>query len=174
MAGTQSWGRRYRGRTVLVAGPDRWELVQSRIQDRLLAHWRALDLDEQLAAGRSPGTDRLRAVRAGMLIAPAQRRRLAASWADLRTASTGPIRRRPVGVPLQRARIDAARDDIQRLVDALRAPGPASARGVALANLLLTDGTSPVYQRNSPVDLSAALQAAVRHLNPLSAFTTDS
>jgi hypothetical protein len=174
MAGRQSWGRRYRGRTVLVAGPDRWELVQSRIQDRLLAHWRALDLDEQLAAGRSPGTDRLRAVRAGMLIAPAQRRRLAASWADLRTASTGPARRRPVGVPLQRARINAARDDIQRLVDALRAPGPASARGVALANLLLTDGTSPVYQRNSPVDLSAALQAAVRHLNPLSAFTTDS
>jgi hypothetical protein len=173
MAGTQSWGRRYCGRTVLVAGPDRWELVQSRIQDRLLAHWRALDLDEQLAAGRSPGTDRLRAVRAGMLIAPAQRRRLAASWADLRTASTGPARRRPVGVPLQRARINAARDDIQRLVDALRAPGPASARGVALANLLLTDGTSPVYQRHSPVDLPAALRAAVRHLDPLSAFTTD-
>jgi hypothetical protein len=172
MSRTQSWGRRYRGRTVLVAGPDRWELVQSRFRDRLRAHWRALDLDEQLAAGRSPGADRLRAVRAGMLIAPAQRRRLAASWADLLAGSAGPAaRRQPVGVPLQRARIDAARDDIQRLVDALRAPGPASARGVALANLLLTDGTSPVYQRNSPVDLPSALHAAVRHLDPLSAFT---
>jgi hypothetical protein len=172
MARTQSWGRRYRGRTVLVVGPDRWELVRSRIWDRLRAHWRALDLDEQLAAGRAPGTDRLRAVRAGMLIAPTWRRRLAASWADLLAESTGPAARgRPAGVPLQRVRIDAARDDIQRLVDALRAPGPASARGVALATLLLTDGTGPVYQRSSPVDLPAALHAAVRHLDPLSAFT---
>jgi hypothetical protein len=172
MSRTQSRGRRYRDRTVLVAGPDRWELVRSRIRDRLLAHWRALDLDEQLAAGRSPGTDRVRAVRAGMLIAPAHRRRLAASWADLLARTTGPAARRlPVGVPLQRARIDAAREDIQRLVDALRAAGPASARGVALATLLLTDGTGPVYQRASPVDLPAALQAAVRHLDPLSAFT---
>src|SRR5919107_1544920 len=102
MARTQSWGRRYRGRTVLVVGPDRWELVRSRIWDRLRAHWRALDLDEQLAAGRAPGTDRLRAVRAGMLIAPTWRRRLAASWADLLAESTGPAARgRPAGVPLQ-------------------------------------------------------------------------
>src|SRR4051794_35809527 len=175
MSRTHSGERRYRGRTVLVAGPDRWELVRSRIPDRLRAHWRALDLDEQLAAGRAPGTDRLRAVRAGMLVEPARRRRLAGAWAALLAGSTGPAARRPpVGVPLQRARIDAARADIEQLVGALRAAGPASARGVALANLLLTDGTSPVYQRTSPVDLTTALQAALRHLDPLSAFTTNS
>ena len=113
---------RQRGRTVLVAGPDRWVLVPTRLRDRLLAAWRALDLDAQLAAGEPETAHHLRAVRAGMLVAPSRRRQLAASWADLLGGSLNPTTSQIwMGVPVQRARIAAAADDVERLVDALRA-----------------------------------------------------
>jgi hypothetical protein len=37
---------------------------------------------------------------------------------------------------------------------------------VALASLLLTDGAGPLYHRRSPVDLGAAVRAAVYQLDP--------
>ena len=45
------------------------------------------------------------------------------------------------------------------------------ARGVAIATLLLTDGTGPVYLRRSQVDLRAALRTAVACLDPSTTFT---
>jgi hypothetical protein len=161
-----------RGRTVLVAGPDRWVLVPTRVRDRLLAGWRALDLDAQLAAGEPETANRLRAVRAGMLVEPLRRRQLAASWADLLAASVHPTTSQIwMGVPVQRARIVAAAHDIERLADALREAGPVPARGVAIATLLLTNGASPVYARSSRVDLRAALRTAADCLDPSTTFT---
>jgi hypothetical protein len=43
---------------------------------------------------------------------------------------------------------------------------PVPARGVAMARVLLTDATSPVYNRRARVALSDALAAAAAQLDP--------
>jgi hypothetical protein len=38
---------------------------------------------------------------------------------------------------------------------------------VAIANLLLTDGTGPLYNPGSTSDLTAAVRDAIRYLDPM-------
>jgi hypothetical protein len=52
------------------------------------------------------------------------------------------------------------------MLDALSSCRPVSARGVAMAGLLLSDGTGPLYNRNCPVRLTAALREVTIHLDP--------
>jgi hypothetical protein len=64
--------------------------------------------------------------------------------------------------------VAAAESSLRLLVDCLRAPLPVPARGVALANLLLTDGTGPLYSPLSTVDLADAVAEAGALLDPAS------
>ena len=115
--------------------------------------WRAarsLTLDAQLAAGRRPPTiSRLRQVRARQLTSPRFRERLAARWESLLRQALDPKARRraSVAIPVQHTQIAAAQREIRRLIDTLNAGVAAPARGVAIASLLLTDGSGPVYNR---------------------------
>jgi len=136
-----------------------------RIWDHAIAARRSLSLDARLAAGMSPDSDRLMAVRACKLVRPSTRKQLATDWDRLlQTART----RRPGSLVLMmcRDRIIAAEPEIRQLQDALRAPLPVPARGVAMANRLLVDGTGPVHNRRSDIDLRGALQEAIRELDP--------
>jgi hypothetical protein len=163
-------------RTVLVladaAGPGRLVELPRRPWDRLRARLRAATLDAQLAAGAVPDHDRLLAVRAGRLVEPQYRATLARQWTDLLDRA-----RRPRGVtdpriPLARGRVLAAEADIRELADGLRAAVPVPARGVALANLVLTDGTGPLYSRRPDQDLRAAVRDVIAHLDPAAELTT--
>ncbi len=139
-----------------------------RLWDRALASSRATVLDARLAAGVSPESGRLIALRARALVVPARRRRLAGDWDRLvRVARERPATAR---VPLRRDRIVAAEADIRELQRSLRASAPVPARGVAIASNLLTDGAGPVYNRNSRVDLRSAVQEAIRQLDPTTAL----
>jgi hypothetical protein len=151
---------------------DRWELVRIRLVDRLLAHWWGLPLDTQLADGERAEDDRLRAVRASTLATPAARRRLVAGWEDVLSSTTRP--RRPVdpSVPVQAFRVLAAEDDIRDLISSLRASTPVSARGVAIASMLLTDGTGPLYNAANTSDLASTVRDAIAFLDPLTDFST--
>lgn len=73
-------------------------------------------------------------------------------------------------VPLRRERIAAAEADIRELQRSLRASAPVPARGVAMASSLLADGTGPLYYRDSRVDVRAAVQEAIQHLDPSTAL----
>jgi hypothetical protein len=53
--------------------------------------------------------------------------------------------RMSAAVPLARRDVRAARSSLRDLAAALREDGEVSPRGVALAERLLTDGTSPLY-----------------------------
>jgi hypothetical protein len=142
-------------------GPRSW--------DRALASTRAAVLDAQLAAGAAPESGRLIGLRARALVVPARRQRLASDWDRLVTVA----RERPPArtrVPLRRDRIIAAEADIRELQRSLRASAPVPARGVAIASTLLADGAGPLYNRNSHVDLRAAVQEAVKHLDPWTAL----
>jgi hypothetical protein len=141
--------------------PWRWDPTLTRV-------W-GMPLDRRLAAGASPESGRLIALRARSLVVPARRQRLASDWDRLVRIA----RERPATVahvPLRRDRIVGAEEDIRELQRALRASAPVPARGVALASTLLSDGTGPLYNRNSRVDLRAAVQAAIQHLDPSTAL----
>jgi hypothetical protein len=100
-----------------------------------------------------------------MLVRPATRKQLARDWGRLLQAART---RRPGSLVAMmcRDRIIAAEPEIRQLQDALRAPLPVPARGVAMASQLLVDGTGPVHNRRSDIDLHNALQAAIRELDP--------
>lgn len=68
-------------------------------------------------------------------------------------------------IPVHTDAIDAARPALRTLIEALRAPGPVEARGVALARALLTDVASPLY---APAETGALTQAVHRALKALS------
>jgi hypothetical protein len=138
----------------------RFVLATPRWRDR----WRGNRLDDELAAGLPPEESRARAARAAVLVAPDTRNALAGRWADVLARTTsGPAKIRS-GVPVGRSRVLAAVADIRRLVEALRAQAPVPARGVAIANRLLTDGAGPLYRTGSG-DLGETVRSAVRHLD---------
>ena len=134
--------------------------------DRLLARARAASLDRQLAAGRPAAASRALALRAQEITSAAGRRELARCWDHvLEEAFRPPVPRTP-RAPLCRDRIAAAELSVRDMLAALRGPLPVSARGAAMASSLLSDGTGPVHDRHSPLDLDAAVREATRQMYP--------
>jgi hypothetical protein len=56
--------------------------------------------------------------------------------------------------------------------DALVMSVPIPARRVAMASALLRDGTGPIYNRDSTVDLHEALREAIVQLDPTTSLVT--
>jgi hypothetical protein len=118
-------------------------------------------LDGRLAGGQHAEHDRLIASRAHVLTTPRERDKLAGGWETvLRRAARphSPVDRR---VPVRRSPVLTAQDDIRRMITLLRASASVSARGVAIANLLLTDGTGPLYNAQGTASLGATVRDAV-------------
>ena len=123
---------------------------------RLLAPW----LDARLARGGAPGSGRLLAARAADLVGHVQRRALADAWDALLVRAAQPGSPVDPRVPLAHEDIRAASGEIAELAAALRAPSMVDARDVARARILLTDGTGPLYDRDSDLRLQVALLVA--------------
>jgi hypothetical protein len=140
-------------------------------RDRLLARALGASLDRQLAAGEPALARPAGAARAHYLASPAGRRQVIQAWNALlrraRTPARRPAQRLPA--PLCRERIIAAEPDVRYLLALLAGPRPVAARGVAMAMVMLTDGTGPVYNRRSPLSLTAATRDAIRQLAPAAA-----
>ncbi|MGP0031826.1 MAG: hypothetical protein ACLPVF_15130 [Acidimicrobiales bacterium] len=137
---------------------------------RLRARLCAPSLDRRLASGRAPESHRLLAARAGQLVSPTLRTELAQNWRDLlELARRAPARNRCV--PLCRDRIVAAEGAVQSMLSALSAPRPASARGVAMASVLLSDGTGLLYNHHCAADLRHALAEVTAQLDPEGSLT---
>jgi len=141
---------------------------------RVLARVLGASLDESLAAGSAPESSSLLAARARDIVSLRRRTSMAGNWDHLlrvarRSARTPPVPRSAAlagAIPLCADRIVAAEAAIRELIARLSAPLPVPARGVAMAHVLLTDATGPVYNRRSPVTLAAALDAAITQLDP--------
>jgi hypothetical protein len=132
--------------------------------DRLLARLRAPSLDRQLVAGCPPGSTRALAIRARRVVSPAGRRELAQCWElVLDLARRPPVPRTPRG-PLCRGRITAAECDVREMLAVLTGALPISARGAAMASVLLSDGTGPLHHHRSPIDLGAEVRRATRQM----------
>lgn len=137
-----------------------------RVIDRLRARLLSASLDARLAAGESPETARLLAVRARIIVAPPRRAELARNWEHLLAVARRPAAVPARALPLRREAIIAAAPAIGELASRLRAALPVSARGVAAASTLLTGAGGPLYSRHAPVSLGDALQEALTWLDP--------
>jgi len=135
--------------------------------DRLLAGALAPSLDRQLAAGRPPRSGQALAIRAREIATPAARRELARRWTNVvDQARLQPVPRF-VRAPLQRDAVIAAERDLHAMISVLTSGRPIDARGAAMASELLRDGTGPLYNHRSLVDLGAVVRAATRQMDPL-------
>jgi len=133
---------------------------------RLLARFRSGRLDRQLAGGMSPDATIGLALRAGMLEGMRERRQIACGVRHVLAAAAPDSSARLV-VPLCRDRIRDSSAELTELIDSLLTPGPVSAQGVAQARALLTEATSPLYNRASCTDLRAAVHAAADAMSAL-------
>jgi hypothetical protein len=120
-------------------------------------------LDRQLASGRPPGAGRVVAARAEYLLSSA-RWELVQRWQQVLDEARRAPRARNPHAPLCRDYIINAEGEVRTMLDTLSSGLPVSARGVAMAGLLLSDGTGPLYHRNCLVSLPAALREVTAHL----------
>ncbi len=149
------------------------ESAHERPWDRLLAGALGPSLDRQLAAGRPPRSSRALCIRAREIVTPAARRELARRWTNvLDQASKRPVPRL-TRAPLQRGAVIAAGQDLHEMISVLTSGLPIDARGAAMASSLLSDGTGPLYNHRSLVDLGAVVRAATRQMNPFAARLAD-
>jgi len=74
----------------------------------------------------------------------AERQALARNWLDVIVCARAPFAPLSPKVPIVRDRVIEAQYQIESLADALMAPLP-TARGVAMARSLLSDGAGPIY-----------------------------
>ena len=117
-------------------------------------------LDRLLADGHDPAADPRLAMRAGQLVRPAARARLANSLRDavcsLDDSSLAQYLRPEIPVA---ASVRACAREIDDLARALTGPD-ARVRGVAIVRGLLTDGTGPLYDGAQAGRLRATVTAA--------------
>lgn len=119
--------------------------------------WR---LDEALAEGADPERDPLIACRAARLVEPATRRELAEGLRDTVEAAVL-TRPRGAAVPVAAEAVRANSGLLLALAARLDSEMPVGACGVARAQILLTDGASPLYQPATPLRLQNAVEAAL-------------
>jgi hypothetical protein len=133
---------------------------------RTLLKLRENNLDRRISAGEPTDDGRLIAARARELVGSRFRAELAALWQDRVQAND---RTRPASlhsVPVSQQQVSGAEREIGRLVEMLRAKRPVSARGVAMASLLMTDAAGPVFRRTTP-SLATVLRRVTAACDPL-------
>src|SRR3984957_13436118 len=133
-----------------------------RLWDRWLTRAYAPSLDSQLAAGGPAAGSRLLAARAQEITSPAGRTELVRGWGHVLRRARQPAVRHNPRAPLCRDRITAAEGDVRTMLAVLACPLPISARGAAMASVLLGDGTGPLYNPRCARDLAAAARDATR------------
>jgi hypothetical protein len=159
---------RWGSTTVLISddpGNDQVIARRSGIRDRLLARVHADRLDQDLAAGLCPDSDLVLSVRAHRLIGLDSRRAIADAIGSLVRTAQEPRDSLSRRTPLCRHKILQAAEPLHELACRLSAPGPANARGVAQARLLLTNGAGPLYLRPELDDLAPVVRRAVGALD---------
>jgi hypothetical protein len=111
---------------------------------RLLARTRRLELDRALAEGVDPAASPVLAARAAQLVGRANRYRLAAALEHLALTADAPVRL--FRTAPRRGAVQANRSRLMELAGTLRQGGLLYARGIAILELVLIDGSGPAYR----------------------------
>jgi hypothetical protein len=135
------------------------------MSDRVAARIRARELDATLADGADPASRVTLALRARRLIAPRARRRLARSLRNAVSAARAP-RTRPATIAGYGPHVVAASEELLALAERLERQTAVDARGVALTQLMLTEGGGPLYSDRGAERLIEAARRASSALVP--------
>lgn len=138
--------------------------VPARRRDRAAARLHAASLDRRLAAGESPDSSLMLALRARKLTGRRDRRALAAGIQRVLHEAARPANL--YALPFDWPRIRLLTDELAALRDVLADGGLVDPRGVAMVQLLLTDGGGPLHRPGGPVRLRDAIDDAVYALRP--------
>ena len=133
---------------------------------RLRVRWNAAQLDAALADGADPGASESLALRAQQLADPKHRARIVSSIGHaLDLADRGRAGLLTVtGGPLRSDRIEESRGQLLELVHRLEATDSPPVKGLAMANLLLEDGTAALYVHERSDPLLPAVEAILAAL----------
>jgi hypothetical protein len=159
--------RMMRRDAVILVDADGAPIVQRvRPFDRIRARLRARALDRALAAGKPSESEPAVALRARRLTEISKRAELARTLSQVvnRARQASSTASPHVQVPIARRAVLGATDELSELASELVAPGPVGAGGVAQVQLLISDGTGPLYNPNSRVDLPTAVRRAIEAL----------
>jgi hypothetical protein len=130
-----------------------------RLRDRVVARLRANSLDRALAEGVPPERTVALALRARRLVEPGTAAGLARALQrvlrDAIAPDPGAAR-----MPTRRDAVRAAAGEIDDLAHRLVAPHPPAVAGLAQANLLVTDGTGPLFSARATETLLSAVRRA--------------
>lgn len=129
---------------------------------RLTAFVRRFGLDQALAAGEDPSRDDLLACRADQLHSEKPRRKIAGALRRAVDEADRPASLRAC-VPVSHS-VRAVRAPLLILAARLETDPAVGIRGVALANMLVTDSTSPLFGSSTVDELEAATDAALEGL----------
>jgi hypothetical protein len=129
---------------LLVAAPTGLAERSLRPWHRGLLKLRRFGLDRRISDGASTDGDLLIAARARDLISPRRRSDLAYWWQHV-TIEAGLPPRGGRAIRVSGPAVRMAQQEIDVLVQTLRSGRPVSARGVASARLLLTNGCGPLF-----------------------------
>jgi hypothetical protein len=157
---------------MLAAGSARdWDMSRSRrdislfsprLVTRVVARVRRLALDQAIADGADLTTSPHLAARAAQLAAPGTRSRIAEGLEHVVLTADGPRGR--LRTPPLREAVQANRARLMALASILRHGGLLYARGIAVLELVLIDGTGPAYTDPRGEGLARQLQLAAESL----------
>jgi hypothetical protein len=119
-------------------------------------------LDQELAAGVRPDSDPLLRERAQILLSRESRLRMASGIDRARRQAERPALH-TAQVPVRSQAVRDAAPALERLAYRMRGHLPISPQGAAKTNILLTDGSGPLYGPDGS-DLKAAARSALAAL----------
>ena len=134
--------------------------------DSFRIRWAGPELDQRLADGADPDSDRLLRLRAARLLEPGARATVATGLEGVVATISKPRTPFTAAVPVRRGAVRGARRELMALADDLRHLRTVQPRGVAMAERLVTDPSSPLYTAGSSDDIIRAAHAAAVWLRP--------
>jgi hypothetical protein len=114
----------------------------------------------------APETDAALTLRAHALGEPGMRTVLARGVQRVLDEARSPQQPSLARIPVHKAEVLAAADELEQLATRLRTPGLLASHGLATVRLLLTDGCGPLYLHGPAGELRAAVSRAVEALAP--------
>jgi hypothetical protein len=129
--------------------------------------WNAPQLDAALADGADPDASKALALRAQQLAEPEHRAGMAKSIRDLlNLAERGAAAHLWLThAPFRLDRVQNSRAQFLELADRLEARDPPPIKGLAMANLLLEDGTGALYAHEPSDPIRPAVEAVLAGLH---------
>jgi hypothetical protein len=134
---------------------------------RMRVRWNAAQLDAALADGADSVASKSLALRAQQLADPKHRARIARSIdhvLELSERGSAP-QLYLTRAPFQPERVEQSRPQLMELADRLEAVDSPPVKGLAMANLLVEEGTAPLYAHAPSDPLRPAVEAILAALD---------